>query len=361
MIEERITINYLYFFKYDGNMSSPNMLSTSELTVRLRKLCETELRPKVIDIIDGSELRRRVQAEDISSKEVIEINHALGAYCDEVTELAKKSELFWFLVDKMTDPSHPFPENLLKDPEYPTELALSLINHDMGGESDKLWEGIEEAVSSSQSLGSSKVLGRFLGNKVVARYEYLRIALCVMAYIAFGGQEYILPVKKDILPDIIMKRFEPVFAGGTPRNIYIDLPPDESIRSDIVWALLQCVKNADGSSVFYHHGKNTIPRIISSLERENDALTAHIIDNGPGIDQGILPKVLGIYTTCRTGIGLQVVSKLAERSGGNIVIASTTAGNYSFLYSPSKSGEVLRLDEMLSRGTMFSLTFLDHF
>lgn len=52
-------------------------------------------------------------------------------------------------------------------------------------------------------------------------------------------------------------------------------------------------------------------------------------DNGPGVDEGLLPRLFTPFATTRengTGLGLVLSQRLAERAGGELVFAGNGTG-----------------------------------
>ena len=106
-------------------------------------------------------------------------------------------------------------------------------------------------------------------------------------------------------------------------------------------AMMQVFTNLIGNAIM-HNDKENIEINIGSIEKESE-WWFYIKDNGPGIEEEFQEKVFKIFQTLKTkdemnstGIGLAVVKKIIDNSGGRIWIESKAGEGCTFFFALKK-------------------------
>jgi two-component system NtrC family sensor kinase len=118
------------------------------------------------------------------------------------------------------------------------------------------------------------------------------------------------------------------------------LPRAQGRNVDIVNAIDEdCVVRADGSrlsqaffnvlsnAVDFAEGKGTVTIEIDDAQERSGFATVRVVDDGPGIDPSVLPRVFDLFFTTKevgkgTGLGLTMCHGILRDAGGSIDIVS---------------------------------------
>lgn len=99
-------------------------------------------------------------------------------------------------------------------------------------------------------------------------------------------------------------------------------------------AIVNLITNADQAAA-------SDARIVVSGRRIGERICISVSDNGPGIDDAVLPRVFEPFFTTRpqgTGLGLAVVRQVAEAHGGAAKVTSSPWGSSFSLELPEIAG-----------------------
>src|SRR5690606_182225 len=98
------------------------------------------------------------------------------------------------------------------------------------------------------------------------------------------------------------------------------------------------------SNAIKHNDKEKI-HVEVSCEDRGDRVAFSITDNGPGIDPEYHERVFGRFQTLKpkaesesTGIGLPIVKRIVEDSGGKISVISKSGKGATFTFTIPKQG-----------------------
>jgi signal transduction histidine kinase len=105
----------------------------------------------------------------------------------------------------------------------------------------------------------------------------------------------------------------------------------------------QVFSNLIGNAI--RHNDKDIIEIEVSYKDLGDHFTFSIKDNGPGIEPEYHGRIFGMFQTLRpkdesesTGIGLPIVKRIVEDTGGNITIDSKPGQGAIFTFTIPKQG-----------------------
>jgi two-component system sensor histidine kinase AtoS len=90
--------------------------------------------------------------------------------------------------------------------------------------------------------------------------------------------------------------------------------------------LRQVFANVFANAVEATHGKGSIH--VSTRDRGDAHLLITIVDDGPGIEPSLLPKIFEPFVTAKregTGLGLAVVQKILRQHGATICVANVSS------------------------------------
>lgn len=97
-------------------------------------------------------------------------------------------------------------------------------------------------------------------------------------------------------------------------------------EGDLIQIWINLIKNALESLI---NSRTLLPQINIQSENNHDSYTIKIIDNGPGIPEGLLTKIFRPNVTTKIdglsfglGLGLSIVQKIIQSYNGNITVES---------------------------------------
>jgi PAS domain S-box-containing protein len=126
-------------------------------------------------------------------------------------------------------------------------------------------------------------------------------------------------------------------------NVTIELPENLPVINTERMKLQQVFLNLISNSIKYNDKEKAVIKI--ACVEEEEAFTFSVEDNGPGIEERYHEKVFIIFQTLQardtfesTGVGLAIVKKIIDESGGEIWIESELGLFTRFLFKwPKKS------------------------
>lgn len=107
----------------------------------------------------------------------------------------------------------------------------------------------------------------------------------------------------------------------------MDLPGD-AVRASVDRGLLkQAILNLliNASQAMVAHGEGGSRDLMVRLARDGSTASVHVIDTGPGIEQGRVSEIFHPYVSSRqggTGLGLPTAQRIVQEHGGHIDVAS---------------------------------------
>ncbi len=93
-------------------------------------------------------------------------------------------------------------------------------------------------------------------------------------------------------------------------------------------ALVNLLRNAIEAAA-----SSASPRVFLSTEADEEAITIHIEDSGPGVAADIAPRLFQPFVTGRAqgvGLGLAIAERFVRAHGGTIELAEGTLGGARF-------------------------------
>jgi len=150
----------------------------------------------------------------------------------------------------------------------------------------------------------------------------------------FAVRPMSVSISKENVNDLIVEIIDFLKYELEKSNIKIKYELEENLPPVIVdpkyfhQALLNIIKNAM-QSIHHDHGEIT----IKTEEDISGDVLIHIIDNGEGIPDNMMPKIFEPYFTTRksgTGLGLVIVYKIVKELGGDIRIKSKVGEGTTF-------------------------------
>jgi hypothetical protein len=245
----------------------------------------------------------------------------------------------------------PFAQDLMRSPDYPCYLALSLLDHGVGELGGTV--GANASVMKSYSLSgkTDRLEGKLADEHLFMIYENLRIGLCCIPYIADGNPNWLADTDPVNFGRLVDDKVKFKFKDFPQMHFKVDFSTDRNFRFDDYWVLFEMMANT----------KNSFVRLRESCPNERLALeirmgnSIYFKDNGTGICPGVLPLILYGFTEHGTGVGGPVVRRLAELKGGHVEVISTMQNRNTVRYD-TVSNEVTRCEQQ-PRGTTFRLHF----
>jgi nitrogen fixation/metabolism regulation signal transduction histidine kinase len=93
--------------------------------------------------------------------------------------------------------------------------------------------------------------------------------------------------------------------------------------------LINLIKNALEAVEKQDESVLTISSVIESIDNENKQFLLTLSDNGPGIDEDLLPHLFEPYKTTKTkgsGLGLAIVKRIVEEHNGRVIAINNKSG-----------------------------------
>jgi len=291
-----------------------------------------DLGEKVLEFESGFELEKRV--EELTREPVIVVdlfkdilNHYI-AYRDLATQNGVKLGM-------------PIPDEIIDSKDYPHHLGLNLLSHDLANIAFPLYDAGPTLLSYEEDGETQSIKDTLNEPTFFLRYEITRINLPLITYIATGDPKFALPVEVSNSRILLRHMLD-------ERYLSCEFDGIANITSDELLSIYQLAKNA----------VRFIPDGDSSIEvRLQEDSQYHILtvrDYGTGIPEDKLPFIFQTFTENGTGIGLQVVKRIADLRNGHIEVTSTQKGRETFKYD-TKSNELLKVAEGQPQGTTFTL------
>jgi PAS domain S-box-containing protein len=141
-------------------------------------------------------------------------------------------------------------------------------------------------------------------------------------------------------------------------NVTIELPENLPVINTERMKLQQVFLNLISNSIKYNDKENAIIKI--ACVEEEEAYTFSVEDNGPGIEERYHEKVFIIFQTLQardtfesTGVGLAIVKKIIDETGGEIWIESELEIYTRFLFKwPKKSSSSFKSVQQAAEKTI---------
>jgi len=267
-------------------------------------------------------------------EDILEANAALetAREQDDIETAAEVAEIFVErcvayreIINAIPIPEGRIQEDILREiaQEDDDYLALTVFDHDLVG-----------VLSSVTEMGCliKRGHGDFL-HKFLTYYDTAFPIVLMVPYLATGDKKFLTDIPCDNIVDRLTTRIGEA-------NIKFFPYSNKTIPSDIYFTAVQLVKNAR-QALRLAKSEKTLPQDASdviTLGLDNpleDKYCAYVIDNGPGIAQEDLPKIFGSYSTTGSGIGLQIVKKIADMRDGQITVVSALPGQPGYRYDTS--------------------------
>jgi signal transduction histidine kinase len=144
------------------------------------------------------------------------------------------------------------------------------------------------------------------------------------------------PAETLALDAVAREAVAQVAGGENAARVRIDVAPDLPRVSANRRRLLEVLQNLlDNAIKFSNEGDD--PRVEIGATADGDRVVCHVRDNGIGIDPAHHERVFELFTRLDptrdgTGIGLALVSRIIETSGGSVWVESEGAGHGSTFY-----------------------------
>ncbi len=126
-------------------------------------------------------------------------------------------------------------------------------------------------------------------------------------------------------------------------NVKVDISPSLPVLFTERMKLQQVFSNLINNAIKHSDKELTLIR-VSCVEEEDDFVFS-VEDNGPGIDEQFFDKIFVIFQTLQardtfesTGVGLAIVKKIVEESGGTIWLESEVGKFTRFIFRWPKQG-----------------------
>lgn len=158
------------------------------------------------------------------------------------------------------------------------------------------------------------------------------LIMSVLAYAQVGSSK-----EKEWIPlnEIVSEVLELI---DIPQNFTINVSKDLPTLLMNRVELKQVIQNLMTNAIKYNNNENPEISVYPGLKRKNYLI--HIKDNGKGIDPMFHEKIFNLFETLKqketyeaTGIGLPIVKKVIEKSGGNISVRSKKDEGADFILS----------------------------
>ncbi len=307
----------------------------TELTDKIKGLGD-----RLLGIDSGMDVVQQIKDGNADGKTVLANTRKFGDLIDEFGGL---------IITSMKTKSGS--EHALREGDYSAYIALSLFEHDLfhlAFQINSYYSIMTEIFANEKPdiPGNDKLM------EVVYMHDALRYSILLSPYLATGDKKYLasIPVNHapSLLAAIVNESFNPNYSFGDATHV----------SSDEYFAAAQLVKNANRK--FREAVKDGIissdisDMIDIQYKRDADQTVVSVSDNGPGIAPDKLPLLFGTYTEGGTGIGLQIVKRIADLRQGNIEVISTTPNGDTFRYD-TKTGNVDKIEGKQSHGTTFRI------
>lgn len=295
---------------------------------------------RVLELESGLHLRELVNKGEISPKGLFKyINHIYKLALD-FTRLNERE------CRKNKDLKIPFPEAIMDSEDYNSYLALTVPGHDLPNFACSL-AGRSMSAQDKMEKGKQVELKHEIQDHHYLMYENLRLGLHFIPYVATGYKKFLTNVEITDLPDLLR--------NITHKRTYsFNFDAFERVDSDIYFGIVQLAKNAKKSLARARHEYNDDVRTIDVRFTHRIPYNIFVVEeNGDGIPKDKLPELFGSYTTGGTGIGLQLVKRVADLREGHVKAVSTFNGYQTYSYD-TKSNRTEKIDQKL-RGTAFKI------
>lgn len=224
-------------------------------------------------------------------------------------------------------------------------MGLSLLEHDANNFSTIFALYTDLLVDSKAD--PSKIFNK---PSYFLSYDKVQVWLSLMACISTGDEKFIIPIKPDDAKQFLVQ------IDGYRPNCSYQFDGIEDVPSNVYLAMHQLVKNSaenlEDAKKKPRHPNKIEDKIEIILKNKADSYTLIVKDAGTGIPSDKLPIIFGAYTDGGTGIGLQVVKRIADLRKGYVEVVSTP-GERTFRYN-THSGEFSEMWRQ-PQGTTFTL------
>lgn len=303
-----------------------------------------DLGQRVLELENGFRLKDRIDKREISPQDAYQNLFSASQLLSQFAALQKKNKI-----------RVPIPDELVQSDDYPAILGLSVLGHDLASMAmlfqAKTMFDLHEYASGNKISEINKF---FEDQNYFVSYENFRIGLNTIEYLATGNKKFVVPVSAKNVPGLLywlhLDKIKCSYHFGDVK----------SISSDQYFAISQLVKNA---VKWVYQAKresptpNSIDDTIDVRINETDThLVATVKDNGTGILSDKLPLIFGGYTEGGTNVGLRVVKRILDLTGGYAEVVSTRTGKETFKYD-TKTNTTLKIGENQPQGTIFTLYF----
>jgi two-component system CitB family sensor kinase len=174
-----------------------------------------------------------------------------------------------------------------------------------------------------------------------------------------SAAEFAATLRSRIASPVIVGLMLGKAAEASERGITLELTDDSWLGDapDKVQALTTILGNLidNACDALIDVGPTTPGHIAVAIIEDDEGITVHVRDNGPGIPDGSTPFVfIDGYTTksqtgpLRRGLGLALVRRLVQRLGGTIDVTEGPGASFTVLL-PKASANASRSNELLAR------------
>ncbi len=144
------------------------------------------------------------------------------------------------------------------------------------------------------------------------------------------------PVESLALDDVAREVVAQVRGGQVADGVRIDMAPDLPRVSANRGQLLEVLQNLLGNAIKFTGGRED-PHVEIGATVDGDRVVCHVRDNGIGLDPAHHERIFEIFTRLDpkregTGIGLALVRRIVEMSGGAVWVESAGEGHGSTFY-----------------------------
>ncbi|MBF0383937.1 MAG: hypothetical protein HQL69_23215 [Magnetococcales bacterium] len=199
---------------------------------------------------------------------------------------------------------------------------ISLTGQMAAGVAHEIRNPLASILSAAQMFGEETPRNKKLKGIIIEEVE--RLKKLTTDFLLFSRPTTPTRQQVDLL-DLLNKIGSQVMIDpcwGTKRELKIDVPPQTVVlfdRDQLRQIFLNLIINAAQAAP--RGGIITIE--LDSSSSSNKKLSLIVQDDGPGLDNKIIGKVLEPFFTTRpdgTGLGLAVVTQLARMNGGSITL-----------------------------------------
>ncbi|TVQ67576.1 MAG: GAF domain-containing protein [Balneolaceae bacterium] len=166
-----------------------------------------------------------------------------------------------------------------------------------------------------------------------------------------GGSGKLEPADLNgVVKEYVNLAFHGMRAGKEPFNVDIDLQLDEGvgavpmIAEDFSRVILNLCNNAFDAMRDKHNAiaagnreaEKYLPKLSVSSKKDRDGIVIRVRDNGPGIPDDVMDKILQPFFTTKkgtqgTGLGLSITNDIIKAHGGELNIESSTDQGTTFV------------------------------